>query len=149
MATAPWFVISPNTLLSIIGLIRGPDKTVPTPNKDWHNAVVDVVIPAYKEEDNIILALTSIARQTFKPRNVIVVDDGGKDRYDRTGPGVFRNRRMNVTVIERETSIGETPTIKRGTRVRQTMSNSFSTAIHFSKAMTTSTLRAGAYKVSA
>ncbi len=116
MATAPWFVISPNTLLSIIGLLRGPDKTVPTPNKDWHNAVVDVVIPAYKEEDNIILALTSIARQTFKPRNVIVVDDGGKDRTIERAKAFSEIVGLNVTVIERASSIGKTPTIKRQAR---------------------------------
>jgi hypothetical protein len=54
MATAPWFVLSPNALLSSIGLLRGPDKTVPTPTEDWRTAVVDVVIPAFKDEDNII-----------------------------------------------------------------------------------------------
>ena len=37
MATAPWFVISPNALLSAIGLLRGPDKTVPTPAQDWRD----------------------------------------------------------------------------------------------------------------
>ena len=43
MATAPWFVLSPNALLSVVGLLRGPDKTVPTPAEDWQQAVVDVV----------------------------------------------------------------------------------------------------------
>ena len=68
MATAPWFVLSPNALLSSIGLLRGPDKTVPTPAEDWRTAVVDVVIPAFKEEDNIIHCLASLARQTKAPR---------------------------------------------------------------------------------
>ena len=63
MATAPWFVISPTALLSTIGLLRGPDRTVPTPTEDWRTAVVDVVIPAYKEEDNIVHCLASIARR--------------------------------------------------------------------------------------
>ena len=79
MATAPWFVLSPNALLSVVGLLRGPDKTVPTPAEDWQQAVVDVVIPAFKEEDNIIHCLASLARQTKRPRNIILVDDGGKD----------------------------------------------------------------------
>ena len=39
MATAPWFVLSPNALLSVVGLLRGPDKTVPTPAEDWQQAV--------------------------------------------------------------------------------------------------------------
>ena len=78
MATAPWFVISPNALLSVIGLLRGPDRTVPTPTHDWRTAVVDVVIPAYREAENITHCLVSVARQTLKPRNIIVVDDGAR-----------------------------------------------------------------------
>ena len=76
MATAPWFVISPTALLSTIGLLRGPDRTVPTPTEDWRTAVVDVVIPAFKEQDNITLALASLAKQTFRPRQIILIDDG-------------------------------------------------------------------------
>lgn len=35
MATTPYFILSPNTVLSLIGLIHGPDKTVPKPAEDW------------------------------------------------------------------------------------------------------------------
>jgi hypothetical protein len=41
-------------LLSIIGLMRGRDATRPTPARDWRTVTVDVVIPAYNEQDNII-----------------------------------------------------------------------------------------------
>jgi glycosyltransferase involved in cell wall biosynthesis len=116
MATAPWFVLSPNALLSAIGLIHGPDKTVPTPAADWQTAVVDVVIPAFKEEDNIVHCLASIARQTFKPRNVIVVDDGGKDLTVPRAREYAAAVGLNLTVIERASSIGKTPTIKRQAR---------------------------------
>jgi len=58
MATTPYFILSPNTVLSIIGLIHGPDKTVPHPAEDWRNATVDVVIPTFNEESNIPLCLT-------------------------------------------------------------------------------------------
>ena len=116
MATAPWFVLSPNALLSAIGLLHGPDKTVPTPAQDWRTAIVDVVIPAYKEEDNIVHCLASIARQTFKPRNVIVVDDGGKDQTVPRAREYAAAVGMHLTVIERASSIGKTPTIKRQAR---------------------------------
>ena len=116
MATAPWFVLSPNALLSAIGLLHGPDKTVPTPAQDWRTAIVDVVIPAYKEEDNIVHCLASIARQTFKPRNVIVVDDGGKDRTVPRAREFAAAVGLNLTVIERASSLGKTPTIKRQAR---------------------------------
>src|SRR6476659_10168235 len=116
MATAPWFVLSPNALLSSIGLLRGPDKTVPTPAEDWQVAIVDVVIPAFKEEDNIIHCLASIARQTFKPRNIILVDDGGKDRTVPRAREFAQAAGLNLLVIERASSIGKTPTIKRQAR---------------------------------
>jgi len=116
MATAPWFVLSPNALLSAIGLLHGPDKTVPTPAEDWRTAVVDVVIPAFKEEDNIIHCLASLARQTMRPRNVILVEDGAKDLTVPRAREYAAAAGMHLTVIERASSIGKTPTIKRQSR---------------------------------
>ena len=116
MATAPWFVLSPNALLSVVGLLRGPDKTVPTPAEDWQQAVVDVVIPAFKEEDNIIHCLASLARQTKRPRNIILVDDGGRDQTVPRAREYAAAAGLNLIVIERRTSIGKTPTIKRQAR---------------------------------
>jgi len=43
-------------------------------------ADVAVVMPAYKAEATIARALRSIARQTVKPAQVIVIDDGSPDR---------------------------------------------------------------------
>lgn len=116
MATAPWFVLSPNALLSAVGLLRGPDKTVPTPAEDWQLAVVDVVIPAFKEEDNIIHCLASLARQSKRPRNIILVDDGGKDQTVPRAREYATAVGLDLIVIERASSIGKTPTIKRQAR---------------------------------
>lgn len=116
MATAPWFVISPNVLLSAIGLLRGPDKTVATPAEDWRTAIVDVVIPAYQEEDNIIHCLASVRRQTLQPRHVVLVDDGGKDRTVERAREYASAAGLSLIVIERAASIGKTPTIKRQAR---------------------------------
>jgi glycosyltransferase involved in cell wall biosynthesis len=116
MATAPWFVLSPNALLSAIGLLRGPDKTIPTPAEDWRTAVVDVVVPAYKEEDNIIHCLASLARQTVRPRQIILVEDGAKDQTVPRAREYAQAAGLNLVVIERNSSIGKTPTIKRQAR---------------------------------
>ena len=35
MATLPYFVLGPSALLSLLGLVRGPDTTEPTPAEDW------------------------------------------------------------------------------------------------------------------
>jgi glycosyltransferase involved in cell wall biosynthesis len=116
MATAPWFVISPNALLSVVGLLRGPERTVPTPAHDWRTAVVDVVIPAYREAENITHCLVSVARQTLKPRNIIVVDDGSTDATASCAEQVAQRLGLDVQVIRRQSSIGKTPTIKRQAR---------------------------------
>src|SRR6478735_6772297 len=116
MATAPWFVISPSVLLSSIGLLRGPDNTVPTPAEDWRKAIVDVVIPAFKEEDNIIHCLASLARQSLRPRHVILVEDGAKDQTVPRAREYAAAAGLDLTVIERASSIGKTPTIKRQAR---------------------------------
>jgi cellulose synthase/poly-beta-1,6-N-acetylglucosamine synthase-like glycosyltransferase len=76
MATLPCFVFSPNTLLSVFGLMRGPDTTRPTPAEDWRDATVDVIIPAYSEEEHIVFCLASVLRQTLRPRRIVLVDVG-------------------------------------------------------------------------
>ncbi len=83
MASTPYFILSPSTLLSLVGLFRGPDKTVPTPAEDWRQATVDVVIPAFNEERHIVRSLASLLNQTFKPRQIILVDDGTLKRQAR------------------------------------------------------------------
>jgi len=112
MATFPYFFLGPNTVASIIGLIHGPDKTVPTPPEDWKKAVVDVVIPAYNEENNIVFCLESILRQTFKPRRIILVDDGSTDNTCEYAENFAKINNLELTIIRREKSIGKTPTLR-------------------------------------
>ncbi len=116
MATTPYFILSPNTVLSIIGLIHGPDKTVPHPADDWRTATVDVVIPAFNEESNIPLCLASLARQTRKPTRIILIDDGSRDRTLEYAKTFCELNGMELTTIHRERSIGKTPTLKRQSR---------------------------------
>ncbi len=116
MATLPYFVISPSTLLSVIGLLRGPDRTEPTPVEDWRLAKVDVVIPALNEEDHIILCLDSVLRQTVRPRQIVLVDDGSTDRTVARATAFCRFRGVPLVTIQRRSPIGKTPTIKRQAR---------------------------------
>jgi glycosyltransferase involved in cell wall biosynthesis len=113
MAQAPYFVLSPNAILSAIGLLRGPDPTVPTPPEDWRMARVDVVIPALNEERNIVLCLASVARQTLRPRRVLLIDDGSTDNTARYAEHFCALNGLALTVIRRKAAIGKTPTIKR------------------------------------
>lgn len=116
MATVPYFVISPNTVLSLVGLVHGPDKTEPTPAEDWRQAVVDVVIPARNEQANIVLALECLLQQTLKPRKVVLVDDGSEDHTVEYAQRFAAENGLALEVIRRAHSIGKTPTIKRQSR---------------------------------
>lgn len=116
MAFIPYFLLSPNTIMSIAGFLHGPDKTVPTPPEDWRQATVDVVIPALNEEKNIALCLASIARQTMRPRRIILIDDGSSDNTAHYARTFCELNAMELIVIKRKSSIGKTPTIKRQSR---------------------------------
>jgi glycosyltransferase involved in cell wall biosynthesis len=113
MATLPYFVFSPNSIISLIGLLRGPDPTVPTPAEDWRDATVDVVIPALNEESTIAACLASVGRQTLKPRQILLVDDGSKDRTLEIAEATAAELHLPLNVIRRKSAIGKTPTIKR------------------------------------
>ena len=102
MATFPYFVLSPNAILSIIGLIHGPDETIPTAPEDWREATVDVVIPALNEESNIALCLASLARQTMKPKRITLIDDGSSDQTIR----IARDLKLEVFVHDRNYGYG-------------------------------------------
>jgi len=116
MATLPYFVFSPSTILSTIGILRGPDPTVPTPAEDWRTAKVDVVIPCLNEEAHIVLCLESVLRQTLKPRRIILVDDGSTDRTVELAQAFCEFHGVELTAIRRRKPIGKTPTIKRQAR---------------------------------
>lgn len=116
MATMPWFVIGPSTLVSFIGLLRGPDKTPPESAEDPTGAIVDLVIPALNEEQNILMTLSSIARQTLQPRKVILVDDGSSDKTADYAQALGDELGLNLQVIRRRAPIGKTPTLKRESR---------------------------------
>jgi glycosyltransferase involved in cell wall biosynthesis len=112
VAQLPYFVLGPNALLSIIGLMRGRDTTPPTPARDWRAVAVDVVIPAFNEQDNIVRCLASLAGQTMRPRKIVVVDDGSSDYTASRAVRFGTVHGLNVVVIKRAMSIGKTPSIK-------------------------------------
>lgn len=116
MAATPYFVISPNTALSVVGLVHGPDRTVPTPAEDWRVAKVDVIIPALNEETNIAFCLDSLTRQTMKPRRVFLIDDGSSDRTVQFAKDYAELSGLPLETIQRKAPIGKTPTLKRQAR---------------------------------
>jgi glycosyltransferase involved in cell wall biosynthesis len=116
VAQFPYFALGPNTLISIVGLLRGRDTTTPTPARDWRTATVDVVIPAFNEQENIVRCLASVARQTLRPRRIIVVDDGSTDLTAARARRFGNIYGLDLLVITRITSVGKTPSIKEQAR---------------------------------
>jgi glycosyltransferase involved in cell wall biosynthesis len=116
MATLPYFVLSPSTILSLSGFLRGPDPTKPNPAEDWREATVDVIIPALNEGDNIALCLASLMRQTVQPRRIVLIDDGSKDQTVERALAFAEHHGLKLTAIRRRKPIGKTPTIKRQAR---------------------------------
>ena len=112
MAVMPYFIISPNTVVSLLGLLHGPDKTEPTPAENWRDAVIDVVIPAYNEQANVVLALDSLLNQTVRPHKIVLVDDGSQDHTLDYARRFAHDNDFALDVIRREHSVGKTPTLK-------------------------------------
>ncbi|MBA3537030.1 MAG: glycosyltransferase family 2 protein [Tatlockia sp.] len=111
MAFIPFFAIGPTSLLGLIGLLRGPDKTVPTPKANWLEATVDLVIPSYNEEKNIILCINSILRQTLRPRCIFLIDDASKDRTVHFAKEYADYMQIELKILAREVNEGKTPSI--------------------------------------
>jgi glycosyltransferase involved in cell wall biosynthesis len=116
VAQLPYFVFSPNTLLSVIGLIHGPDRTPPTPRRDWSDATVDVVIPARNEQEHIVRCLASVLRQTVRPRRIVLVDDGSSDGTAARARAFCDFHRAELSVIRRGKARGKTPALKEQAR---------------------------------
>lgn len=116
MAVYPYFVLGPNTALSLVGLAKGPDRTTPAPAEDWRQATVDVVIPAFNEAETIVLCLASLLAQTLRPRRVILVDDGSTDGTLEAAKAFCDRNGIELIAIQRARPIGKTPTIKRQAR---------------------------------
>ena len=116
MATAPYFVLSPNTLLSLLGFVRRSDRNDAPPAEDWRTACVDVVIPALNEARHVAFCLASLKQQTMPPRRVILVDDGSTDDTVDVAEAFCRLHDMGLQTIRRRAPIGKTPTVKRQAR---------------------------------
>lgn len=111
MASIPYFILSPSAVISLIGFMHGPDKTIPTPAEDYRTATVDLVIPAHNEEKNIVLCLESIAKQTLKPNNILLYDDGSSDKTSLFAERFSELIGLNIQILRREKSEGKTPTV--------------------------------------
>ncbi|PCI97003.1 MAG: glycosyl transferase family 2 [Alphaproteobacteria bacterium] len=113
MATYPYFILGPNTLLSLFGLFYGADETETKAEKEWQDVTVDVVIPAFNEEKTIILCLQSLMRQTLKPHRIVLIDDGSTDKTSAIARAFSAENGIDLEIIRHRTSVGKTPGVKQ------------------------------------
>lgn len=88
----------------------------PTPAEDWRTARVDVIIPALNEASHITLCLASLLRQTLRPRQIVLIDDGSHDGTVDIARAFCELNALPLTAIRRKAPIGKTPTLKRQAR---------------------------------
>lgn len=74
---------------------------------------VSVVIPAYNSETTLLRALDSVAAQTLRPDQVLVVDDASSDS---TGLVATGYRGLPVNVISLQSNVGASGARNRGVR---------------------------------
>lgn len=111
MASMPYFVLSPSAIACIIGYFHGPDRETPTPAEDFKQATIDMVIAAHNEQNNILLCLESITKQTLKPETIFLIDDGCTDKTLQFAMEFAQERNINLCVSHKKTSEGKTPGI--------------------------------------
>src|SRR6187402_687722 len=111
MASIQVLVLSPSGLLSVVGLLHRPDPIIPTPAESWQDAIIDLLIPTYKEEANIILCLSSIFKQTLLPHRIILIDDASKDKTVEYAQLFSQLTGHEINITERDHNEGKTPSL--------------------------------------
>ncbi len=116
MASVSYWFLSPTVILALLGKLKGPNRTRPTPAFDWRFAIVDVVIPARDEAPTVALCLRSVFEQDFPVRRVIVVDDASSDA---TAAIVRRFAELSgktIELIRRDRPAGKTAAVREQCR---------------------------------
>ena len=112
MATISYWFLSPTLILSLVGKLKGWDRTKPTPAFDWRAASVDVVIPAKNEASSVALCLSSLFSQDFRIRNVTLVDDASTDATVSVVGRYCELTGHQVEIVRREFPMRKTPAVR-------------------------------------
>jgi glycosyltransferase involved in cell wall biosynthesis len=117
MAVFPYLVVSPNTVLSAVGLVCGPRGPVSALDRGVAARIkVEVIMSAHDEAPRIGLALASLKEQTLRPHRVTVVDDGSRDETASVVRAFAQANDFPIDLVTHPAAIGKTPGLKRRTR---------------------------------
>jgi len=102
--------------LSLIGVLRGPDRTRPTPRRRLARCERRRRHPAFNEADNIVPCLASVLRQTVKPRRIMRLTTAAPTQPS-TCQSLLQHARRRVSPrFGVRSRSAKTPTIKRQAR---------------------------------
>ncbi len=114
MAAPTFFVISPSTLVSVLGLLKGPRPTPGLADENWREHLkVRVVIPAHNEAETIALTLESLLRQTLPPDDVLLIDDGSTDQTAEVAHAFCEANGVVLRIVRRGRTLGKTAGVRR------------------------------------
>lgn len=78
-----------------------------------NNSLVSVIVPSYNHENYVSSALESIVRQCYRPIEIVVVDDGSKDRTLENAREFLSRNSPNALVIS-QPNMGAARAINNG-----------------------------------
>ena len=74
------------------------------------NPLVSVIVPTFRRQDHLARALNSLIRQTYKPLEIVIVDDNGNIEWNKKVQSiicqVFRDERHNMKYICNASNMG-------------------------------------------
>jgi hypothetical protein len=111
MAHFPHSLFSPATLLTVLGWSRRVQSARRRPVREWRSATVDLVLVARNDQDNIVRCLASVLRQTLRPRNIFLVDDGSIDHTTERALAFCTFHAVDLLITRRFRAIGKTRTL--------------------------------------
>jgi len=78
------------------------------------NKTIDIIIPCYNSEETIERALESLAEQTNRDFNVIIVDDGSSDKTVEVAEGCASKNGLSLITVTHEVNKGTAAAMNTG-----------------------------------
>ncbi len=96
-------IVSRYILLMLFSIIQTIKNSAKKTNHIYRAETVSIIVPCYNEEDVIIASLKGLLFQTYPYLEIIVVDDGSKDRtYDIAKQFEFEENNKSLKVFSKE-----------------------------------------------
>lgn len=107
----PFFPLGPTALTALIGYFYKRRHGAILPPENMSKITMDVIIPAYNEDRNIILCIESILEQSIKPKTIFIVDDASHDRTFEFAEAFSAFVKLDVVLSKNNSSQGKTHAI--------------------------------------